>query len=29
MKNLAQTDLMNMQWDQMLPLIIEVNQNLL
>lgn len=29
MKNLAQMDLMNMQWDQMLLLIIEVNQNLL
>lgn len=28
MKNLAKMDLMNMQWDQMLPLIIEVNQNL-
>lgn len=29
MKKLAQMDLMNMQWDQMLPLIIEVSQNLL
>lgn len=29
MKNLAQMGLMNMQWDQMLRLIIEVNQNLL
>lgn len=29
MKNLAQTDLVNIQWDQMLPSIIKVNQNLL
>lgn len=29
MKNLAQMDLVNIQWDQMLPFIIEVKQNLL